>query len=122
MPARRSPAPQRVVIVVVVALVAVVGIALLTTFSKGFSVLGQRYATVHFKNGTSYAERLRVQRGCTAPRVHPEPIGPDDRTNARYNEIQYRVDDATDGDIATLSKCLKRYPSVVGIDLSDLTS
>lgn len=104
------------------ALAAVVGIALLTTFHKGFAILGQRTATVHFKDGTSYAERLRVQRACTAPRVRPQPIGPNDRANARYNEIQYRVDDASDGDIATLSKCLKGYPSVLGIDLSDLTS
>lgn len=99
-----------------------VGIALLTTFHNGFSVLGQRTATVHFKNGTSYAERQRVQQACTAPRVRPEPMGPNDRANARYNEIQYRVDDASDGDIATLSKCLKRHPSVLGIALSDLTS
>lgn len=107
---------------VVVALVAVVGLALLTTFHTGFDVLGQRYATVHFENGTSYAERQHVQQACAAPRVRPEPMGPDDRANARYNEIQYRVDDATDGDIAALSKCLKRYPSVLGIDISDLTS
>lgn len=107
---------------VVVALALVVGIALLTTFHSGFDVLGQRTATVHFKNGTSYAERQRVQQACTAPRVEPQPMGPDDRANARYNEIQYRVDDATDGDIAKLSRCLKRHPSVVGISLSDLTS
>ncbi|MBO0891623.1 MAG: hypothetical protein J2P14_11950 [Acidothermales bacterium] len=122
MPARSSPNPRRVVIVVVSALVLVVGIALLTTFHSGFGVLGQRYATVHFKDGTSYAERQRVQAACTAPRIRPQAMGPDDRADARYNEIQYRVDDASDGDIATLSRCLKRYPSVLGIDLSDLTN
>lgn len=107
---------------VIAALVFVVAVALVTTFHSGFQVLGQRYATVHFKQGTSYAERQRVQQACTAPRVRPVPMGANDRANARYNEIQYRVDDASDGDIAALSKCLKRYPSVLGIDLSDLTS
>jgi hypothetical protein len=32
--------------------------------------------------------------------------------------VRYRVDNASDGDLARLQKCLQKYPSVVGIEFS----
>jgi hypothetical protein len=32
-------------------------------------------------------------------------------------DVRYRVDHASDADLARLQQCLQRFPSVVGIDI-----
>lgn len=103
-------------------MVVLVALAVITSVSSGFSMLGQRYAVVHFDGTVSYAERERVQLACAAPLAEPVPMGKDKAKSARLNNVSYRIDKADDGDIATLSKCLKKFDGVVGIDLKDLTT
>jgi hypothetical protein len=33
-------------------------------------------------------------------------------------DVRYRVDHASDGDLAKLQQCLQRFPSVVGIEFN----
>ncbi|MQA77007.1 MAG: hypothetical protein GEV10_00755 [Streptosporangiales bacterium] len=123
MPVRHSPDPRRVVVLVIASMVVLVALAVITSVSSGFSMLGQRYAVVHFDGTVSYAERERVQLACAAPPlVKPVPMGDDKAKSARLSNVSYRVDKADEGDIATLSKCLKKFDGVVGIELNDLTT
>lgn len=110
-------------VLVIAALVVLVAIAVVTSVSSSFSVLGQRYAVVHFDGTASYAERERVQLACAAPPlVKPVPMGENKAKTSRLNNVSYRVDKADASDIASLSKCLKKFDTVVGIDLSDMTT
>jgi hypothetical protein len=34
------------------------------------------------------------------------------------NDVRYRVDHASDGDLAKLQQCLQRFPSVAGIEFN----
>lgn len=106
----------------VASLVAAVAIAVVTTLYSGFSALGQRYVVVHFDTSVGQQERERVQRACAdPPTVRAQPVTPG-RSSAKGSDVRYRVDKATEADVAVLSKCLKRHEGVLGIDISDLTT
>lgn len=108
---------------VIVSVLVLAGLAVVTTVSGVFEPLGQREAVVHFKHGTPRADRARVRADCASPpAVVAEPMGPGDRMHARLNDVRYRVDHASNSQIATMSACLTKYPSVVGVHLSDMTS
>lgn len=107
---------------VIASLAVVVALAVVTTLYSGFDTLGQRFAVVHFDPTVPVEEQRRIQQNCADPPVvRAEPV------NERLAEIgksgvRYRVDDATQGDLAQLSKCLMGHDGVAGIELGDLTS
>ena len=85
-------------------------------FDRAF---GKREAVVQFQPNTPAAEIMRVRAACShlaAAKVEPIPRHalkvqlPDD--------IRYEVGQASDAQIARLTQCLDRFPSVVGIELS----
>jgi hypothetical protein len=87
-----------------------------TTFD---AALGQREAVVHFTSGTSAATRLKVRAACShIPGAKPEPLPTDHKASDLLYDVRYRVDHATDADLARLQVCLQRFPSVGGIDIS----
>ena len=87
-----------------------------STFDATF---GQREAVVQFRPQTPGAVMLKVRAACShLPRASPEPLPTDHLAADLSNDVRYRVDNASDGDLARLQKCLQKYPSVVGIEFS----
>ena len=83
------------------------------------AALGQREAVVHFAGGTSTATRLKVRAACShVPGAQPEPLPTDHKASDLLYNVRYRVNHATDADLARLQQCLQRFPSVGGIDIS----
>lgn len=121
MATRQAPHPRRVAAVIIAAVVGLIALAVVTSTTNAFQVLGQREAVVHFKNGTSRADKAKIRDACEKPpTVVGEPMG--GKRAGRLNDLVFRVDDASDGQIATLSTCLKQYPSVIGVQVMDLTT
>jgi hypothetical protein len=79
---------------------------------------GKQEAVVQFQPQTSNAARLKVRAACShVPQAIPEPLptGHAAPGMAAY-DVRYRVDHASDGDLAKLQQCLQRFRSVVGIN------
>ncbi len=83
------------------------------------AALGQREAVVHFQPQTSNATRLKVRAACShVPQARPEPLPSSHAASDLVNDVRYQVTNATDADLARLTECLQKFPSVAGIDIS----
>lgn len=89
-----------------------------TGCAKFNAALGQQEAVVQFRNGTPNATRLHVRTACShIPQATPEALPTDHRASDLLYNVRYRVDNASNAQIAELEQCLQKYPSVVGIDI-----
>jgi hypothetical protein len=110
---RWRPALPAVAIMLAALVPAVAGCA---TFDGTF---GQQEAVVQFQPQTSNSARLKVRAACShVPQAIPEPLPTDHLASDLANDVRYRVDHASDGDLAKLQQCLQRFPSVVGIQFN----
>jgi hypothetical protein len=101
---------------VVVAAVALAGC------SQFDAALGQRQAVVTFRPNTPVSQRLAVRSACgKLPEVTPPPVPSNLNSPYALQQLTFRVDHASDADVARLEKCLAKFPSVVGITLQDST-
>ena len=101
------------------ALTAVVAVAGCSQFD---AALGQRQAVVSFRPGTSLSQRLTVRSACAkVPAVKAQPLPSDLNSPYALQQLTFRVDHASNADIAQLEKCLAKFPAVVGITLQDST-
>jgi hypothetical protein len=83
-------------------------------FNKAF---GKREAIVMFKQGTPTSVRLTVRAACShLPQASPEPLPTDNKLSDYLNDVRYRIDDASDGQLMRLERCLTRFPAVAGIE------
>jgi hypothetical protein len=81
--------------------------------------LGKQEAVVQFQAQTSNPARLKVRAACShVPQAIPEPLPTDHLASDMTYDVRYRVDHASDGDLAKLQQCLERFPSVVGIEFT----
>ena len=97
--------------------------ALLAGCSQFDRALGQRQAVVSFRPGTPLSQRLTVRSACAkVPAVKAQPL-PSDLNNSPYalQQVTFRVDHASNADIARLETCLAKFPAVAGITLQDST-
>lgn len=79
--------------------------------------LARRELVVHFAPGATTAQHLAARKACTGiPNTTPEPIVANPLPSERVNDIRFRIDRASDRDLARLSACLNRQPGVVGVD------
>lgn len=86
------------------------------TFDATF---GKREAVVQFQPETTNAARLKVRAACAhLPHATPEPVPTGEPAADMTYDVRYRVDKASDGDLAKLQQCLQRFRSVVGIQFS----
>jgi hypothetical protein len=82
--------------------------------------LSQQQAIVTFRSGSTVTQRMNVRAACgKLPNVTPPPLPADLKSPYALQPLVYRIDHASDADVATLEKCLARYPSVAGITLQD---
>jgi len=113
---RRLTAAGTAVVAVTVTAVALAGC------SQFDAALGQRQAVVAFKPGTPVSQRLAVRSACDkVPEVRAQPLPSDLNSPYALQPLTFRIDHASNADIARLEKCLAKFPSVVGITLQDST-
>jgi hypothetical protein len=110
---------MRVLPGVVAATVAAVMVAGCSQFDEA---LGQRQAVVTFRPDTPVSQRLAVRSACAkVPEVKAQPVPSDLNSPYALQQLTFRIDHATNADVARLEKCLARFPAVVGITLQDQT-
>lgn len=86
------------------------------------AALGQRQAVVTFRPNTPVSQRLAVRSACgKLPEVTAPPVPSNLNSPYALQQLTFRVDHASDADIARLEKCLAKFPSVVGVALQDST-
>jgi hypothetical protein len=86
------------------------------SFNRAF---GKREAVVQFQPDTPAAEMLRARAACShLPAAKPEPIPRHVLKIDLPDNIRFEVSQASDAQIARLTQCLDRFPSVVGIELT----
>ncbi len=126
MPASPPPAPLRagrhcLPPAAWAVLAAVLALALAGAGCASFdATFGKQEAVVQFQPQTPNSVRLKVRAACShVPQAAPEPLPTSHVAQgmAAY-EVRYRVDHASDGDLAKLQQCLQRFPSVAGIEFS----
>src|SRR5262249_44615460 len=80
---------------------------------------GQQEAVVQFRPRTPESVRLKVRAACShVPQATPEPLPTDHLASDLVNNVRDRVDNASDGNLAKLQRCLQKFPSVVGIEFT----
>ena len=78
------------------------------------------WAVVTFRPNTPVSQRLAVRSACgKVPDVRAQPVPSNLNSPYALQRLTFRVDHATNADIAQLEKCLARFPSVAGITLQD---
>ena len=101
---------------------AVAAAAVLAGCSQFNEALGQRQAIVSFRPDTPLSQRLTVRSTCAkVPAVTAQPLPSDLNSPYALQQLTFRVDHASNADIAQLEKCLAKFPAVVGITLQDST-
>lgn len=80
------------------------------------AALGKREEVVQFQPGTPTSVRLKVRAACShVAQVTPEPLPTTNIASSQLYDVRYLVTNATDADLARLTKCLARFPSVAGL-------
>ena len=86
--------------------------------AKFDAALGKQEAVVQFKTGTTLATRLKVRAGCShLPEARAEALPTDHLASDNLYDVIYRVDNASNAQLARLQQCLQKYPSVLGVDI-----
>ena len=101
------------------AAVLVALLAVLASGCAGFNkAFGQREAVVHFQPGTPESVRTQVRSACShVPQANPEPLPTDNKASDELNDVRYRIDKASDGQVTALEQCLGKFRSVAGVDI-----
>jgi hypothetical protein len=102
---------------VALVLAAAVALAGCAQFGKA---LGQREAIVTFRAGTPVSQRLSVRSTCARVHAVTAPPLPSDLSSPyALQQLIFRIDRASDADVARLETCLGRFPGVAGVTLQD---
>ena len=112
----RAPHPGQLLRAAAAATALCLAAAGCASFDHAF---GKREAVVQFQPNTPAAEMLKVRAACShLPAAQAEPIPRHVLKIDLPDDIRYEVSQATDAQIARLTQCLNRFPSVAGIELS----
>ena len=86
--------------------------------AKFDAALGKQEIVVAFKNGTTTATRLKVRAACShIPQARPEALPTNHLASDNLYDVIFRVDNASNAQLARLESCLQKYPSVLGVDI-----
>jgi hypothetical protein len=97
-------------------------LAALTGCSQFNAALGQREAVVSFRPGTTVSQRLAVRSACAKlPAVTAQRLPADLNSPYALQTLTFRIDHATDAQVARLETCLAKFPAVAGVTLQDST-
>jgi hypothetical protein len=96
--------------------------ATLAGCSQFNAALGHRQAVVSFRPDTAVSQRLAVRSACgKLPAVTAQPLPSDLNSPYALQQVTFRIDRATDAEVARLETCLARFPAVAGVTLQDST-
>jgi len=99
------------------AVIAVAALAL-AGCAKFDAALGQQELVVAFKPGTSQATMLKARAACShLPDATPEPVPTALNATSGVYDVRFRIDQASDADIARLEGCLAKFPSIQGVNV-----
>jgi hypothetical protein len=94
--------------------------AALAGCSQFDQALGQREAVVSFRPGTPVSQRLAVRSTCAKVHAVTAPPLPSDLSSPyALQQLTFRIDHASDADVARLETCLEKFPGVAGVTLQD---
>jgi len=94
--------------------------AALAGCSQFDAALGQRQAVVSFTDSATLAQRMAVRTACAKPpKVVPQPLPSNMNTPYALAQVIYKINQASDADVAVLETCLSKFPAVQGIMLQD---
>ena len=94
--------------------------AALAGCSQFDQALGQREAIVSFRSGTPVSQRLTVRSTCAKVHAVTAPPLPSDLSSPyALHQLIFRIDHASDADVARLETCLEKFPGVAGVTLQD---
>jgi len=94
--------------------------AALAGCSQFDKALGQREAVVTFRPGTPVSQRLAVRSTCVKVHAVTAPPLPSDLSSPyALQQLTFRIDHASDADVARLETCLEKFPGVAGVTLQD---
>ena len=100
----------------------VVAAAALAGCSQFDAALGQRQAIVTFTDSATLAQRMAVRTACAKPpNVTPQPLPSNMNAPYALAQVIYKINQASNADVAVLEKCLSKFPMVAGISLQDST-
>jgi hypothetical protein len=100
----------------------VLAAAALVGCSQFNEALGHRQAVVSFRPETTVSQRLAVRSACgKLPAVTAQPLPSDLNSPYALQQLTFRIDHATDAEVARLETCLARFPAVAGVTLQDST-
>ncbi len=82
--------------------------------------LSHREAVVTFRGDSTLTQRMTVRTACgKVASVTAPPLPSDLNSPYALQPLIYRIDHASDADVATLEKCLAKFSSVAGVTLQD---
>lgn len=82
--------------------------------------LARREVVVHFDPAAPQAQHDAARSACTGlPGASAEPRPTSTLPSVRAADVRFRVDSASDAQLAALYRCLARQPGVVGVDIPD---
>jgi hypothetical protein len=94
--------------------------AALAGCSQFDAALGQREAIVTFTDSATLAQRMAVRTACAKPpNVTPQPLPSNMNAPYALAQVIYKINQASNADVAVLEKCLSKFPMVAGISLQD---
>jgi hypothetical protein len=100
--------------------IAIAAVTTLAGCSQFDAALGQRQAIVSFRDGTPISQKLTVRAACAkVPAVTAQALPSDLNSPYALQQVTYQVNHASDADVASLEKCLAKFPSVAGVTLQD---
>jgi hypothetical protein len=99
---------------------AVIAAAVLTSAgcAQFDSALGKQELVVAFRAGTSQAAMMNARAACShVPNATPEPMPTAASATSGVYNVRFRIDHASDANIARLTQCLSRFTSVQGVNV-----
>ena len=111
-PGRRVARTATASMVIAVAACSAAGCA------KFNSSLGKQEAVVAFRPGTPQDAMMKVRSACSGvPGATPEAVPAGASATKNAYGVRFRIDQASDADIARLTKCLSDFRAVQGVSL-----
>ncbi len=99
---------------------AVVAVAALASAgcAKFDAAMGKQELVVAFRPGTSQDAMMKARSACSSlPSATPEPVPTAANATSGVYDVRFRIDQASDADIARLEQCLSRFPSIQGVNV-----
>ena len=86
--------------------------------AKFDAALGKQELVVAFRPGTSPAAMMKARSACSnLPNATPEPTPTSASATSGIYDVRFRIDHASDADIARLTQCLSQFRSVQGVNV-----